>query len=118
MHIHVNGRNIEITDAIKAYAKEKLGKVAAHYDQIQAIDIILTVIKNPSVADSHVAEVNCKLQGDMIRVEEKAESMYASIDLISDKLERQVRKFKERNLKSKSNLESIRTQAVSEENEE
>ena len=55
MHIHVNGRNVEITDAIKAYVKEKLGKVAAHYDQIQVIDIILTVIKNPSVADSNVA---------------------------------------------------------------
>ncbi len=109
MHIHVNGRNVEITDAIKAYAKEKLGKVSAHYDQIQAIDIILSVIKNPSVPDSHVAEVNCKVMGDMIRVEEKAESMYASIDLISDKLERQVRKYKEKNLKSKNNLESIRT---------
>ncbi len=118
MHIHVNGRNVEITDAIKAYAKEKLGKVAAHYDQIQAIDIILTVIKNPSVADSHVAEVNCKVFGDLIRVEEKAESMYASIDLISDKLERQVRKYKEKNLKSKSNMESIRTSAKEENIEE
>ncbi len=117
MHIHVNGRNVEVTDAIKAYAKEKLGKVAAHYDQIQAIDIILTVIKNPSVADSHVAEVNCKLSGDLIRVEEKAESMYASIDLISDKLERQVRKYKEKNLKSKSNMESIRTAANVEESD-
>ena len=117
MHIHVNGRNVEITDAIKAYAKEKLGKVAAHYDQIQAIDIILTVIKNPSVNDSHVAEVNCKLASDLIRVEEKAESMYASIDLISDKLERQVRKYKEKNLKSKSNLESIRTASVKEDEE-
>ena len=114
MHIHVNGRNVEITDAIKAYAKEKLGKVAAHYDQIQAIDIILTVIKNPSVADSHVAEVNCKVMGDMIKVEEKAESMYASIDLISDKLERQVRKYKEKNLKAKTSTESIRTAQTAE----
>ena len=39
MHIHVNGRNIEITEAIKAYVKEKIGKVAAHYDQIQGIDV-------------------------------------------------------------------------------
>ena len=41
MHIHVNGRNIEITDAIKAYVKEKAGKVAAHYEQIDAIDAVL-----------------------------------------------------------------------------
>ena len=61
MHIHVNGRNIEITDAIKAYVKEKAGKVAAHYEQIDSIDAILTVIKNPSVSESHIAEINCKI---------------------------------------------------------
>lgn len=116
MHIHVNGKNVVITDAIKAYVKEKIGKVAAHYDQIQAIDTMLTVIKNPSVADSHIAEVNCKLSGEIIRVEEKAESMYASIDLVADKLNRQVKKFKEKNLKAKGGGESIRT-SISEEPE-
>ena len=110
MHIHVNGRNIEITDAIKAYVKEKAGKVAAHYEHIDSIDAILSVIKNPSVNDSHIAEINCKIGGETIRVEEKAESMYASIDLVCDKLDRQVKKFKEKGLaNSKSGVESIRT---------
>ncbi len=109
MHIHVNGKNVVITDAIKAYVKEKIGKVAAHYDQIQGIDAMLSVIKNPSVADSHIAEINCKLAGEIIRVEEQAESMYASIDLVADKLSRQVKKFKEKNLKAKGGAESIRT---------
>ncbi len=114
MHIHVNGRNIEITDAIKAYVKEKAGKVAAHYEQIDAIDVILQVIKNPSVNDSHIAEINCKVGGDTIRVEEKAENMYASIDLVCDKLDRQVKKFKEKGLsKSKGGVESIRTAVTS-----
>ena len=45
MHIYVNGRNIEITDAIKSYVKEKIGKVANHYDQIQGIEVVLSVIK-------------------------------------------------------------------------
>jgi len=117
MHIHVNGRNLEVTDAIKAYVKEKVGKVASHFDQIQGIDVVLTVIKNPSVSDSHIAEVNCKLLGDTVRVEEKAETMYASIDLVSDKLERQVRKYKERNSKSKVGAQSIRTAKTPEEAE-
>ena len=39
MHIYVNGKNIEITEAIKAYVKEKIGKVATRYDQIQGIDV-------------------------------------------------------------------------------
>lgn len=110
MHIHVNGRNIEITDAIKAYVKEKAGKVAAHYEQINAIDVVLSVIKNPSVSVSHIAEINCKVGGETIRVEERAENMYASIDLVCDKLDRQVKKFKEKGLaKSKVGVESIRT---------
>ena len=113
MRIHVNGKNIEITDAIKAYSKEKSGKVAEHYDQIEAIDIMLTVIKNPSVAENHTAEVTCKLTTGSVHVAETAESMYASIDLVADKLARQVKKFKDKNL-GKSKLDSIRTGAVAE----
>ena len=111
MHIHVNGRNIEITDAIKAYAKEKLNKVAGHYDQIEAIDIVLTVNKNPSVSQNHKAEVICKLTTDTIKVEENAESMYASIDLVADKLNRQVQKFKDKHLRSKNKNTSIRMES-------
>ena len=50
MYIHVNGKNIEITDAIKAYVKEKIGKVANFYDQIQGIDVVLSVIKNGHIS--------------------------------------------------------------------
>ena len=112
MHIHVNGRNIEITDAIKAYVKEKLGKVASHYDQIQGIEVVLTVIKNPAASDKHVAEVLCKTNSGTIRVEEAAESMYASIDLLADKLARQIKKQKEKT--SGFDKSSIRTDVVEE----
>ena len=100
MHIHVNGKNIEITEAIKAYVKEKLGKVVNHYDQITAIDVVLSVIKNPAATGKHVAEVSCKTNSGVIRCEESAESMYASIDLLADKLDRQVKKFKSKALYS------------------
>ena len=96
MHIYVNGRNIEITEAIKAYVKEKIGKVATHYDQIQGIDVVLSVIKNPSASGKHVAEVTCKMNTGVVRCEEAADSMYESIDLLADKLMRQVKKFKDK----------------------
>ncbi len=98
MRIYVNGRNIEITEAIKAYVKEKIGKVANHYDQIQGIDVILSVIKNPSASGKHVAEVTCKMNTGVVRCEEAADSMYESIDLLADKLVRQVTKFKDKSL--------------------
>lgn len=117
MHIYVNGRNIEITDAIKAYVKEKIGKVANHYDQIQGIDVVLSVIKNPSASGKHVAEVSCKLNsGEVIRSEESGESMYESIDLLADKLDRQVKKFKEKSLGTDKS--SIRTEVQDEVSEE
>ena len=100
MYIHVNGKNIEISDGIKAYVKEKLGKVVNHYDQITGIDVVLTVIKNPAATGKHVAEVSCKTNTGVIRCEESAESMYASIDLLADKLDRQVKKFKSKSLYS------------------
>jgi putative sigma-54 modulation protein len=112
MHIHVNGRNIEITDAIKAYVKEKIGKVATHYDQIQAIDVVLSVIKNPAAEGKHIAEVSCKTNAGVIRCEEAAESMYASIDLLADKLSRQITKLKDKNIAS--DKASIRTGIVEE----
>ena len=112
MRIIVNGRNIEITDAIKAYVKEKIGKVLNHYDQIQMIEVVLSVIKNPSVTQNHTAEAVCRLtSGSSIVSEESAESMYASIDLLADKLNRQVIKYKDKNLKS-TKTGSIRTEEI------
>ena len=113
MRIIVNGRNIEITDAIKAYVKEKIGKVSNHYDQVQTVEVILTVIKNPSVALNHTAEAICRFNsGSSVHVEEHAESMYASIDILSDKLNRQVIKYKDKHLKSKNKAASIRTESL------
>ena len=112
MHIYVNGRNLEITDAIKAYVKEKFGKVANHYDQIQGIEVVLSVIKNPAASGKHVAEVSCKMSTGVVRCEESADSMYASIDLLADKLDRQVKKFKDKTLGSDKT--SIRTDVANE----
>lgn len=78
---------------------------------------MLTVIKNPSVAENHTAEVTCKLTTGAVHVTETAESMYASIDLVADKLARQVKKFKDKNL-GKSKLDSIRTAQLEEDVEE
>jgi len=114
MRILVNGRNIEITDAIKAYTKEKIGKVLTHYDQIQLIEVILNVTKNPSVSENHTAEVICKTNSGSIKLAESAETMYAAIDLLADKLLRQIEKHKGKNIKASKNA-SIRTTDAAEE---
>ncbi|MDD3150740.1 MAG: ribosome-associated translation inhibitor RaiA [Candidatus Gastranaerophilales bacterium] len=118
MAITVNGKNIDITPAIRSYIDEKIGKVANHFDQVRNIVVTLNVIKNPSVAENHTAEVTCFLDGAKIHVTEEAESMYASIDLVSDKLNRQVKKHKDKLVKGKAKNYSIRTSVQDEQVEE
>lgn len=77
---------------------------------------MLSVIKNPAASGKHVAEVNCKMNTGVIRCEEAADSMYESIDLLADKLDRQVKKFKDKSLGSDKS--SIRTDAGAEETAE
>ena len=110
-----NARKLKKAAQITAYVKEKIGKVATRYDQIQGIDVVLSVIKNPAAEGKHIAEVICKTNTGSIRCEEAAESMYASIDLLADKLARQITKLKDKNISS--DKASIRTD-IKEESED
>lgn len=96
MNVTVTGRNIELTPALKEYLKDKLQRSQKHFDHALNVTALLSVAKNPSVAASQTAEVTIKLNGSMIRGEESTENMYASIDLVADKIERQLRKYKTR----------------------
>ena len=107
MRLIVNGRNITVTPALKEYVEEKIGRVAKHYDQVKEIEVSLSVTKNPSVAENHFAEVTCSVNGTKYHMHEQAESMYAVIDILADKLDRQVKRHKEKMLDNKG--QSIRT---------
>lgn len=96
MHVTVTGRNIELTPALKDYLVDKLQRSQKHFDHALNVTALLSVAKNPSVAESQTAEITIKLNGSIIRGEESTENMYASIDLVADKIERQLRKYKTR----------------------
>lgn len=96
MQVTVTGRNIELTPALKEYLIDKLARSQKHFDHVLNATALLSVSKNPSVAASQTAEITIKLNGSVIRGEESTENMYASIDLVADKIERQLRKYKTR----------------------
>ncbi|HEY9784707.1 MAG TPA: ribosome-associated translation inhibitor RaiA [Candidatus Obscuribacterales bacterium] len=96
MHVTVTGRNIDLTPALKDYLIDKLQRAQKHFDHDLNITALLSVAKNPSVAQSQTAEITINLNGSVIRGEESTENMYASIDLVADKIERQLRKYKTR----------------------
>lgn len=97
MQFAIHGKNIEVTEAIRDYVTAKLEKVFAHFDHLtMGVDVYLSVARNPRISRSHSAEVTLQASGTVIRAEEETENLYASIDLVADKLHRQLRKYKER----------------------
>ncbi|CVK19472.1 Ribosome hibernation promotion factor [Sporomusa sphaeroides DSM 2875] len=100
MAITVRGRNIEITPALKDHVAKRIGKITKYFDSANMGEItaILTVNKG-----RHIVEVTVPINGILLRGEEATTDMYASIDLVIDKLERQIEKYKtklSRNLKN------------------
>jgi len=95
MQINVTGRRMPVTDAIREYAEEKISKAARIHDRDEmVVDVVLHVEKNPANKNRDVAEVTAHMKGVVVRAEEAAPDMYAAIDLVSEKLERQMRKYK------------------------
>lgn len=97
MKFVIHGKNIEVTDAIREYVHQKIEKAANHYQNLTTeIDVHLSVASNPRISASQNAEVTLFVNGSIIRAEESSESLYASIDLVADKIARQLRKYKEK----------------------
>jgi putative sigma-54 modulation protein len=92
----IEGRNIEITSAIKEYAESKLAKVHNHFDSIiQNHDIRVLLTVTSAKTDNQKAEVTINLKGGhTIRCQSSESNIYASIDLVVDKIESQMRKYK------------------------
>jgi len=95
MEITVTGRKMQVTDPIREYAIEKISNALDVFaiDPLRA-EVVLQVEKNPSNPNQGVAEVTVRAKGHVIRAEEAASDMYAAIDLASEKVERQMRKYK------------------------
>lgn len=91
MNIIVTGRHLEVTPALRSYAEEKIEKVEKYFNNVTEAIITLTVEKY-----RHKAEVQLRANGVLIQAEEISGAMYSSIDQVMDKIERQLKKFKEK----------------------
>lgn len=96
MNIVVNGKNIDLTEGLVNYAKEKFQKLGQYFEHILEIDVTLSVDKVKSKEKRQVCDVTIWANGNVMRASEASEDLYASIDMVLDKLERQVKKFKEK----------------------
>lgn len=107
MKYNIRGANIEVTEPLRDYVEKKLGKLTKYFDEPPMSEVYVTL---SVVREMQNVEVTIPLTGFILRAEEKAGDMYASIDLVVDKLERQIRKHKtkvNRRIRQESGLREL-----------
>jgi putative sigma-54 modulation protein len=91
MQIMVSGQQMEVTEPLRNYASEKIGRLQRHFDNMTTSNIVLHVEKN-----RHTAEATIHAKGATLHANAEGSDMYAAIDALADKLDRQVLKHKEK----------------------
>ncbi|MDQ7794204.1 MAG: ribosome-associated translation inhibitor RaiA [bacterium] len=91
MRIRISSRNLEVTAEVRKYVQKKVGKLSRYFDETPTCQVTLAVER-----DRHIIEITMALNGMILRGQEAAGDMFSSIDLVTDKLERQIRKYKTR----------------------
>ena len=91
MQLDVTGHHIDLTDSLREYVASKLEKIERHFEHVTDVHCILTVEKLRQKAEATVAVNGAKIYADATD-----EDMYAAIDALVDKLDRQVKKYKEK----------------------
>ncbi|AJS60361.1 ribosome hibernation-promoting factor, HPF/YfiA family [Paenibacillus sp. IHBB 10380] len=91
MNFNIRGQQIDVTEALREYADKKLSRLERYFDSPLTSEGLVTL---GTIRGLHTVEVTIPLPGVMLRAEDRSEDMYASIDAVVDKLERQIRKHK------------------------
>ena len=96
MQLQVKGKNVEVSDPIRTYAEEKLRKLERHLADPTRVELELSLEKNPSIAENHIAEATIWTKGPTLRARESSTDWHASIDELITKMERQAKRYNEK----------------------
>lgn len=91
MNLNISGHHLDLTDALRNYVHTKMRRVERHFDHVIDAEVVLEVEKL-----RHKAEATLQLSGRTLHAEAVEGDMYAAIDVMIDRLDRQIRKFKEK----------------------
>jgi putative sigma-54 modulation protein len=104
--VKVKGKHLVVTQGLREYAEQKLGRLEKYFSNIREATVIESI-----EGDEHRVEVTLEGDGLLLRGEERTRDMYASVDLVFDKLEQRVKKFKEKHTHRRNHQDSMRTKA-------
>ena len=93
MQVSISGHQLDVTDALRDYVGEKLNRLERHFDKITHVQVIMSVEKL-----KQKVEATLQIAGGEVVANAEHEDMYAAIDLLADKLDRQLIKYKEKQL--------------------
>ncbi|PXW95837.1 putative sigma-54 modulation protein [Sphaerotilus hippei] len=96
MNLTISGHHLEVTSSLREYVLTKMDRVTRHFDQVVDINVLLTVEKQKEKDRRQRAEVTLHTKGKEIFVEASNEDLYAAIDQLMDKLDRQVMRHKDK----------------------
>jgi putative sigma-54 modulation protein len=96
MQIDIKGRNVPVTDELRAHAERRLRKVARQVSDLARLEIEIFKERNPRVADSQVAECTLYLKGVTLRAHDASPDMLHSLNLVVDELARQVKRHRDK----------------------
>jgi putative sigma-54 modulation protein len=95
MRLQVKGKNVEVSPSIRDYVEKKIGKLDKQLADATQVEVELSELRNPSIAESHVAEATIFTKGPTLRAQESSSDMRSAIDRLVAKLERQVKRYRE-----------------------
>jgi putative sigma-54 modulation protein len=109
MQVVIKGRNLEVSDSLRAYVEKRTGKLARFLDNILAVTVELSTEKTKSANTRQVAQVTVDVSGTLLRAEVRAQDTFAAVDAVMDKTRRQIKAYKDR-LVSRDKVTSGRIQ--------
>ena len=95
MNLTISGHHLDVTPAIREYVQNKLERITRHFDQVIDSHVILCIDNLTEKDKRQQAEINLRVAGKIVHVTSAAHDLYAAIDMLMDRLDRQVQKYKQ-----------------------
>jgi len=112
MQLMIKGKNMEVSEPLKKYVQRKIGKLDRYLPTIDEVRVELSVEKAKSNQDRQVVQVTMRSNSTILRAEERSADMFAAIDAVRDKLQRQITRYKEKPVRMRERARAVAESAA------